>query len=203
MSIFATVVKWKINAMLNKEFYFKNGLIYGSINIIYLMITYVMGLDVMISYYNIGLSFIVGLGLMVFMGTQVRKELGGYMTMSEGFKNIMVIYALGAFLYVAFNHILATVIDPALPGKMAEATLEKTMSLMESMGLPEDQLEESYDQMNTEIQKSMADAYTTIGFIRTYLTTVVFGAIGAVIGAAITKKVNPNPFAADQNTLHE
>ncbi|MGB0805118.1 MAG: DUF4199 domain-containing protein [Salibacteraceae bacterium] len=180
--------------MQDSQFYIKNGLIYGTVNIIYLMITYVMGVDTMMSYYNVGLSLLVSLGLMVFMGTQVRGAMGGYMTLSEGFKSLMVIYGLGAFLYLLFNHVLGTVIDPELPGKLAEATIEKSMSMMESFDLPEDQIEEMYDEMESEISKSMYENYSVLGFAKTYVMTLFFGAIGAVIGAAITKKENPNPF---------
>ena len=183
--------------MLNKEFYIKNGLIYGTVNIIYLMITYVMGMDAMMSYYNVGVSLIVGVGLMVYMGTQVRSELGGFMTLGEGFKNIMVIYALGAFLYLLANHVLATVIDPELPSKMAQATIDKTMSMMENFDVPEDQMDETYDELTSSIKESMADTYTVAGFLKTYAMTVAMGAIGAVIGAAITKKENPNPFGEE------
>ena len=87
-----------------KEFYIKNGLIYGSINVIYLMITYVMGVDTMTSYGNIGLSMLLGLTLMVYFGMQVRKEKGGYMTVGEGFKSLIVIYSIATFLYLIFNH---------------------------------------------------------------------------------------------------
>jgi hypothetical protein len=189
--------------MLDKEFYIKNGLIYGVVNIIYLMITYVMGIEVMVSYYNMGLSLLVGLGLMVYMGIQVRTGLGGYMTVSEGFKSIMVVYALGTFLFLLFNHVLATVVDPELPGKMAEAVIEKTMAMVEGFGMDENQMDEMYDQMG-EVKTEMYKAYTFVGFITTYLKTVAIGAVGAVIGAAITKKVNPNPFGDDTtNTIHE
>jgi hypothetical protein len=180
--------------MLEKDFYIKNGLIYGLVNIIYLMITYVMGIDAMMSYYNVGISLLVGLGLMTYMGTQVRVANGGFMTLSEGFKSIMVVYALGAFLYLLFNHVLATVIDPELPAKMAEATIEKTMAMMEGFNMPEDQLDEVYEQME-EVKVSMHETYTIVGFIKTYFMSLAFGAIGALIGAAITKKENPNPFA--------
>lgn len=189
--------------MLDKDFYIKNGLLYGVVNIIYLMVTYIMGIDVMMSFWNVGLSMIVGLGMMVFIGTQVRKGLGGYMTLSDGFKSIMVVYALGMFLYLLFNHLLGTMIDPELPGKLAEATIEKTMSMMESFDVPEEVLEETYAEMEN-VRVDIHDNYTIGGFVKTYITSVAFGAIGALIGAAITKKENPNPFHDDSmNTLHE
>jgi hypothetical protein len=192
--------------MLDKDFYIKNGLIYGVVNIIYLMITYIMGIDVMMSFWNIALSLTVGLGLMVYMGIQVRNSLGGYMTLSDGFKSIIVIYALGTFLYLLFNHLLGTMIDPELPGKLAEATIEKTMSMMESFDVPEEVLEETYSEMEN-VREDIYDNYTVGGFIKTYITTVAtvaIGAIGVLIGAAITKKENPNPFQDDSmNTSHE
>lgn len=181
--------------MQDSQFYIKNGLLYGTVNIIYLMITYVMGVDAMMSYFNVAISMAVGLGLMVFMGIQVRNARGGYMTLGDGFKSIMVIYALGAFLYLLFNHMLGTVIDPELPGKLAEATIDKTISMMESFDMPEDQVEEMYDQLNNEVSKSVYDNYTMFGFVKTYMMTLFFGSIGAVIGAAITKKEDPNPFS--------
>ena len=188
--------------MIDKQFYIKNGLIYATVNIIYLMVTYVMGIDTMMSYYNVALSLLVGLGLMIYMGTQVRSALGGYMTVSDGFKSIMVIYALGAFLYLLFNHVLGTVIDPELPGKIAEATIEKTMALMESMNVPEEQLDQVYEEMG-QVKEDVYKTYTIAGFAKTYVMTIFVGSIGAIIGAAITKKNNPNPFAEDTNSSHE
>jgi hypothetical protein len=161
------------------------------------MVTYIMGVDAMMSYFNVAISLAVGLGLMVFMGIQVRSALGGFMSIGEGFKSIMVIYALGAFLYLLFNHMLGTVIDPELPGKIGEATIEKTMSMMENFDMPEDQLEQIYDDLDEDIKKSVYDNYTMTGFIKTYLMTLLFGSIGAIIGAAITKKEDPNPFTVN------
>ncbi|UTW66872.1 DUF4199 domain-containing protein [bacterium SCSIO 12643] len=203
MNIFAGTEKPKKDLkMLDKEFYIKNGLIYGVVNIVYMMVTYVMGIETMISFWNIGFSLVFSLAIMIFMGTQVRKARGGYMTLSEGFKSLMVIYALGTFLYLLFNHLLGTVIDPELPGKMAEATIEKTMSMMESFDVPEEVLEETYNEMGT-VREDIHDNYTIGGFIQTYVTMVAMGTIGALIGAAITKKENPNPFHEDSINLHE
>lgn len=184
--------------MLDKQFYLKNGLIYGGVNSLYLLITYVMGVDTMISYYNMGFSLVLGLALMFFMSIQVRKELGGFMTLGDGFKNLMVIYALGTFIYLVINHLLGTVIDSELPMKLAEATIEKTMALMEGL-MPEEALDEVYENMG-EVREKVMDTYTLLGFVKIFAQTVAMGAIGAIIVSAITKKENPNPFAED---LHE
>lgn len=182
--------------MLNKDFYIKYALIYAVVSIVYLMVIYLVGMDAMVSFWNMGVSIVLGIGLLVFVGLEARKLLGGYMAFSEAFKNIFIVYALGAFLYLLFNHVLNTVIDPALPGKMFQATLDKTMGMMESLNVPEEEIDKAYDQM--EVAKAdMKDAFTVMGFIRTYFTTLAFGAISSLIAAAITKKNNPNPFVEE------
>lgn len=179
--------------MLDKEFYIKNGLIYGVISIVYLMITYIMGIDAMISYWNMGISLVVGLGLMVYMGLQSREQAGGFATLGENFKNILIIMGLGYFLYLLFNFALNTIIDPQLPVKMFDATIENTMAMMEKFNVPEEELDAAYDQL--EIAKEeIHSTYTIFGFLKSYLIMIGFGSVGAVIAAAITKKENPNPF---------
>lgn len=179
--------------MLEKEFYIKNGLIYGVVSIVYLMVTYILGVETMVSYWNVGASLVVGLALMIYMGNAARKQNGGYATFADSFKNIVFIMALGYFLYLLFSFALNTIIDPALPGKMFDATLDKTMAMMEDFNVPEEALEETYDQMAIA-KEEMYETYTVFGFIKTYFLMIGFGAIGALIAAAITKKENPNPF---------
>lgn len=186
--------------MLDKNFYIKNGLIYGSINVIYLLITYVMGIDTMTSYANMGISMLIGLSLMVYFGTQVRKAHGGYMTVGEGFKSLMVIYAIATFLYLVVNHLLGTVIDPELPAKMADASIEKAMGIMEMVGAEDEVMDQMYDEMETKVREETYAIYSVVGFIKLFFQTLAMGAVGSVIIAAILKKANPNPFAED---LHE
>lgn len=186
--------------MLDKNFYIKNGLIYGAINSVYLLITYVMGMETMTGYANLGFSMLLGVGLMFYFGLQIRKEKGGYMTVSEGFKSLLIIYAIANFLYLIVNHLLGTVIDPELPAKMADASIEKAMGVMEMVGADEDSMDLMYDQMADEIRKQMFEMFTIFGFIKLFIQSLAIGAVGSVIIAAILKKVNPNPFAED---LHE
>ena len=151
----------------------------------------------MTSYGNMAISMVLGLGLMVYFGMQVRKEKGGYITVGEGFKSLIVIYAIATFLYLLVNHLLGTVIDPDLPGKMADASIEKAMGVMEMVGAGEEQMDQIYDTMEAEVRKQTYGMYTITGFIKLFLQTLAMGAIGSVIIAAILKKVNPNPFAED------
>lgn len=114
------------------------------------------------------------------------------MTLAEGFKSIMVIFALGTFLFLLFKQLLGTVIDPELPGKMFDITVDKLVDALESMNMDDDEIAKSMEGMD-QMRDNIAQSYTIKGFITSYFLSVVFGAIGALIGAGITKKEDTDP----------
>ncbi len=184
--------------MLDKDFYIKNGLIYGIASIVYLMVTYLMGISAMTSMWNSLIQFLVFLGLFVYIGLEARKIFGGYMSFSDAFKSIFLSFALGAFLYLLFNFVLNTMIDPALPGKLFDSGVETAISMMEKFGMGENEIEKVYDEMISK-KEEVYDSFTLGGFFLSYVYFLLFGAIGAAIAGAITKKNNPNPFAEVEN----
>lgn len=185
--------------MLDKEFFIKNGFIYGVISIVYLMITYVMGVGAMASLWNTVIQIVVLLGVFIYIGLEARKAFGGYMSFGDAFKSIFLSFALGAFLTLLFNFILNTMIDPALPGKIFESGIETAVSMMERFGADEAAIEQVYDQM-MEQRDSVHDSFTLVGFFTSYLVMLFFGGIGVAIAAAITKKNDPNPFSEIENS---
>lgn len=184
--------------MLDKEFYIKNGLIYGAITIAYLMISYAMGIDFMVGMINTVIGFIIPIGILVYIGLEVRKASGGFVKFADNFKSLFLVFALGAFLLMLFNHILNTVIDPDLPYKMYEQVIENTMSMMEGFGTPEEALDATMVAFE-EGREKVSENFTALGFVMTYLTSLIMGIIYSLIAAAITKKNNPNPLDAVQN----
>ena len=184
--------------MINKDFYIKHGLIYGFISIVYLMITYIMGIKAMTSGWNSLIQLIVFIGLFVFIGLEARKQHGGYIKFGEAFKAIFLSFALGSFLFLLFNFVLNTVINPALPAQLFEEGVNTATSMMEKFGMSEDDIEKTYDQMMAE-KDSVHDSYTLTGFLLSYVYFLVIGSIGIAIAALITKKNDPNPFAEIEN----
>lgn len=184
--------------MLDKEFYIKNGLIYGAITIAYLMISYSIGLDFMVGMFNTILGFVFPIGILVFIGFQVRKEFGGFVSFSDSFKSLMIVFALGAFLLMLFNHILNTAIDPDLPYKQYDIVVHNTMETLENFGTPEEAIDETMRAFE-EGRDKIHENFTIMGFIGTYMLSLVMGAIYSLIAAAITKKNNPNPLEEVQN----
>jgi len=185
--------------MIDKEFYIKHGLMYGVISIVYLMITYLLGIDAMVSSWNSVLQIVLFLGLFIFIGLEARKLTGGYIKFGDAFKSIFLSFALGSFLYLLFNFVLNTVIDPSLPGKLFEEGVKMAIGLMENFGMSEDDIEKTYDQMMAE-KDSVYDSFTLGGFFLSYVYFLAIGSIGIAIASLITKKNDPNPFAEVENS---
>lgn len=184
--------------MLDKQFYVKNALIYGAVSIAYLMISYSVGVDYMVSFVNTGISFVIPTAVLVFIGIQLRKEMGGFMKFSEAILPLFITYLLGSFLLLAFNHVLNTVIDPDLPYKTLEVVTEKTMAMMEGFGVPDEALDETMKGFEIAKDEAMAN-FTLFGFIKTYAFSAVFGLIYVLIAGAISQKKNPNPLDQVEN----
>lgn len=178
--------------MINKDFYLKYGLIYGVLAITYLMITYVMGVETMAGTWNGITQMVIFFGVLVFIGLQARKANGGYISYKETFMTIIISYALGAFLFLLFNFILNTLIDPELPGKIYEVTLNNTMKMMEGFGMGDAELEKVYEEMAKEDPYKY---YNALGFLQLYFMFLIGGGIGSALAALIGKKNNPDPFA--------
>jgi hypothetical protein len=181
--------------MHNKDFFMKYGLIYGLVTICWLLISYLIGVNFMVSIPGVLLSFTVGFGILLYIGFESRKFYGGYQTFKQAFIAIYIAYAIGAILYTLFNYVLYTVIDPGLVQQTIDVTLEKTTGMLESLGVPESEMEEVYTEMEKQ-REEIADAFTFTGMIKSYFSTVVFGALLCALAALITRKNNPNPFEA-------
>ena len=185
--------------MLDKVFYLKNGLIYGLLSIVYLMITYIMGIEIMTSIWNTVVQIIVFFGLFVYIGLEARKAFGGYVTFGDAFKSIFLSFALGAFLTLLFNFVLNTMIDPELPGKVFDEGIVTAISMMEKLGMSEDEVEKVYAEMVSK-KEDVYDSFTLTGFLLSYVYFLFGGAIGAALAGLIVKKSDPNPFAEVENS---
>lgn len=147
----------------------------------------------MASFANVGLTLLIGAVALFFIGTQAKKANGGFISFGEAFKTIFFSFAMGALLFSLFNFLLNTVIDPDLPMRIYEATISNSMEMMENMGMQGDQLEKVYEEFEKK-KDDIANQYNFLGFMQSYLVSLVFGAVLILIVSLIVKKDNPNPF---------
>jgi hypothetical protein len=178
----------------NKEFTLQYGLVYSGVVIAYSLVSYLLGIDFMLNWFNVGFSLILPFLVTFFIGVKGREANGGFITWKESFIQLFLVLAAGMFVTVAFTFILNTTIDPDLPMKLYEATTDKTMSMMESMGSDQETLDRMYQEFANKKEEVM-ESYTLLGFVQSYTTSLLFAAVIAALIAVFVKRENPNPFA--------
>lgn len=169
-----------------RDFVLKWGLIIGLVQCSVSLISYLMGLEWMVSFTFALLNILVLIGGPVYCGVLWKKQQGGFLDFKNAFLVIFIVFAASGFVLLGYNVLMYTVIDPEIPGQVKEAVIEKTFTMMERFGAPEDSIEKAMEDLE---QTDME--YSPSSLIKGYFTSWIWGSIIALIGAAIIKKNKP------------
>lgn len=179
---------------INKDFVVQYGLLYAAVTIVYALVSYLLGVSFMLNWINVGFALVLPFFIALFIGIKNRAAKGGFISWKESFMDLFVTIAAGMLLSVAFNFVLNTTIDPDLPMKVYDATVEKTMTMMENFGGDEAALDEVSRKLEEQREQTLSN-YTPIGFVKTYIGSLFFAALVAAVISLFVKRENPNPFA--------
>jgi hypothetical protein len=178
---------------LNKDFIFKYGLIYAVVMIVYVMLTYLAGVEFMISFTNVAIALLLPFAVALFIGFELRKALGGFMSWKQAFVGLLLTLFAGMIISSAFDFLLYTTIDPDLPMKTYEQTIEFSMNMAQDMGMGDEELDQMYHDLESR-KEEILGAYTAPGFFRSLLTRFLLAGVVAALVGVFVKKENPNPF---------
>lgn len=127
----------------------------------------------------------ISLGLVVYFGIDYRKDRGGYMYFGVAFQFVFFTFIISGLITTLGNILLFQVIDPALPGVLADAQLESTIALMDRFGAG-DQI--TSDQM-AEMRTSFVESRSVMGLIKAFgISLVIYAILALIIGAIIKKR---------------
>jgi hypothetical protein len=165
----------------------KFGVLIAVVNIIVMLLAYVVDYTLMVKWW-FGLSIMaLNIGLILYAGFEWRKQNGGYLAFKNAFIFILLVLLVSGVIGTLFNVLLFQVIDPNLPENITEATIDEVTTMMERFGTADEQID-------AVIEKSRTDAegrYTVSGIFKTFLWSLIFYVIGALIIGAIVKKKRP------------
>lgn len=165
-----------------KSHILKYGLIIGAIGLIWMFGIYAIDLYLML---NMGLNFVPMLfyiGIVTYAGFELRKAYGGFLSFKDAFVSTFLIFIVAAVISTLGTVLLYTVIDPSLPGTLAEAQMEKMAGMFSRMGMSQDKIDEAI-----AAQKD-ANPYSIANILMGMLFILAFYAIISLIVAAIVKK---------------
>jgi hypothetical protein len=170
----------------------KNGVIWGIISIVIFLVVWYVAPSLMGGYIYTGITFLIGLALAIFFCLDMRKKAGAYWSFGDALWNIFVMFLMSVLIIYVFTIIFGKFIDTSYPVKMKELTMEKTESMLQSLGLGEQEIAETMEKTSESMEKQFNPSFmqAVVGFG----IASIFYFIGALIFAAIFKRSNPNPY---------
>jgi hypothetical protein len=163
------------------------GAIVGAISIALTLIFYVVDYSFLADW-KVGIFMIViYLGLVIYSGITYRNEIGGFLAYGKAFQHGFIVMAVAGFINVLFQGILFSAIDPELPQKLTEATIESTARMMEGFGAPEEQIDKQLDTLKEE----MPARFSFVGQLKAYPYGLILYVIISSITSLFVRKNEP------------
>lgn len=168
-----------------KDYVLKNGLIVGTVQVVLLLVSYMLGLEFMLATWWGVAQFLIVLGLVVFFTIDFKKQNGGYATFKESFTVMFGVYAAASFILTFFNILLYNVIDPEFAVLAKEQIIEKTYEMLAGFGTPESAVDEAILAIEEQ------DSFSVGNLAKGYVFGLPLFVFISLIGAAIIKKNKP------------
>lgn len=168
-----------------RDYILKNGLTLGIVQVVMVLISYMMGIDFMISSWWGVVQFVVVVSLILYLAIQFRNAQGGFATFKECFSVLFGMYAAGGFILTFFNILLYNFIDPELSVMMQEAIIEKAYEMMAGFGAADASVEEAMEKMAEQ------NRFSAASLAQGYLFSMPVYIVLSLVIAAFIKKNKP------------
>ncbi len=163
----------------------KFGLIMAGLMISYTLLAYIVDEGLFVNMI-LGIFLIIGsIAIFVISAVQIKKGLGGYITFKEAFSGFMLTYIIYAVVTTVFSILLFNFIDPDFAERLKDLTLEKSVEMMESFGMTEEQITTSL------ADQESVDKFSIGSQFKSFLMGIVMYSILGLITAAVIKKNRP------------
>ncbi|UXE66948.1 MAG: DUF4199 domain-containing protein [Chryseotalea sp. WA131a] len=174
-SLFQHAIKW--------------GAIFGGASIALTILLYAIDYALLADWKMLLLLFVF-LGLVIFSGINYRSQIGGFLPYGKAFLHGFTVFAILGVVSTLFTVVLYTVIDPELPTKLVDVSIENAQKMMESFKMPEDQIDKALE----DAKKRSVDQFSVVGLFKGYAFGLILYAILSLISAIFVKKNQPVEF---------
>ncbi len=170
-----------------------NGLIYGAI----LLIVGIIAVHFLVSTTSMTvifafsgfLTFLIPVGVAIPFTLNLRKNAGGYWNLRQATTAIFVMFLTAYVVYSAGNFIYSRAIDKTINQRVTENIIKVTADFASRQNLPQEQIDEKIDQMRENMEAGKNPSLSHI--VQSFIFSVIFIFIGALIFAAIFKRERP------------
>lgn len=131
---------------------------------------------------------LASLGGSIWIAFRERKRQGGYMNYWTGWKTFVLIAVVIIFINNAYQIMMFKVVDPALIEVYKEYSMETALTMMETFGAPEGEIEKALEEMEN---KDWASDYSIGKLLLGFVVGVAFYAVLSFLWALIVRKDPP------------
>jgi hypothetical protein len=175
------------------------GLILGVVNILLSVFRYLMGVEFAMSYYAI-ISGIISVLAIIFVSHRIKKENIGIIKYFDAVKLVFVTLMLSYLIGVSYDYVFNNFIAPEYTEQIVKATLEKTESMMESVGMQESDIDAAMEQTRTGLNESLESPF--FPFLQSIMVGAVVLFVVALLAAIfVQRKPAEGEFLYDDEVL--
>jgi hypothetical protein len=165
----------------------KWGGINAAVSVILTMLLYAIDYTLLVQLKVLFIFLGVYFGIAIYAGFDYRKSIGGFLSYGKAFQHGYLIFIISGLIATVFSLLLYFVIDPELPEKLTDASIENTRAMLEGFGTPEDAIDNALDQA----KEATAKQFTPTGIALGYVRILVVSAVMALISAIFVRKNQP------------
>jgi hypothetical protein len=160
------------------------GLFAGLGTIVVMLLLYMVNAEMLFGW-ALQATWLIYLFCMYKAVDDLKNDNGGFISLREGFTAAFIVFAIANLMYIVFYYVLVNVIDPSLMDIQIQKGIETVEKVAEFAGMSEEELDAAVEEIEKGMEPDLGQ--TALG----YAISLVFGAIPAVIVAAILKKERP------------
>ena len=167
------------------------GLISGLASVLFGLLLYMGGVKWFVNPVAY-LAFVIPIIFAILAGVKQKKLNEGWLEFGEALKTVFTVFVIGTLISTIFNFILLNYIDEPFRQALTQETAEKTQQFMQKLGVSQDQIDKTVDDMMKGNSYTIGKQALGVAFF------CIFWFIISLIIAAIIKKKKPE-FPAPSN----
>ncbi|MBK9150342.1 MAG: DUF4199 domain-containing protein [Saprospiraceae bacterium] len=169
---------------MNQHFV-NQGMLYAAATILITLALYFTDAGIMMKYSS-WIVYLAALYFMVLAVQNTRNDNGGYIALSEAFKQAWLVFVIGISLHSAFSYVLYNYIDSSLLDVLRETQMESLEKMAKTFKMDEETLNKAKAEIEAE------NPFNLKALLIALPVSYLFpGSLMAIVIAAILKKDPP------------
>lgn len=170
----------------------RNGLVAGILSIIYTLILYIIGGELMFNFWMQLVPYVIITVVMIFTVQNYRKTHENYVSFRTAFGGSFPVGIFGMMLPLVFAYILYAFIDPDLTMRLKDYTIKTSIEMFQWFNMSEEEIDRQLDIIKEQDYSPKVFKYAT-GYLGSLIFIALFAAIVSLVFWLISRKYEPAP----------